>query len=108
MRAVPAPRIPVAGWGTSSGHSRSKAEVVERRDAVCLRPYAHRSRACNMRVGELDVALAIERHRDALSVEVHPQDMPAIRHDWRRDILDGVSTPTHRVVERDVVLERVG
>ena len=68
--------------------SRPVRERVERRDAVGLGPDAHRTRAGNVRVVELDVRLAVERHLDAGAREVDAQRMPRAARDRRVDVLD--------------------
>src|SRR5262249_43989491 len=92
----------------SFGWTRTVAEAVEDGHAVRLGPHADRARAGDVRVVELDVALAVERDRDARAAELAAQDVPPSLRDRSVDVLDRVPATVLRVVDRHVVLERVG
>src|SRR5882762_9379815 len=87
---------------------RAVAEIVEQRHAVRLGPYADRTRACDVVVVRLDVLPAVQAHAHLLPGEVHAQRMPRVARYRRIDVLDRVAPAVDRVVERHIVLERVG
>src|SRR5262249_17375576 len=86
---------------------RAVAEVVERGHAVGLGPQPHRARTGDMAVLEVDVPRAVERNTDALARELDAQRMPCVGRHRRLDILERVALALARVVEGDVVPERV-
>src|SRR5436189_5049800 len=61
-----------------------------------------------MIVAELNVRLAIQQDLDVLAGEFDAQNMPSVRCDRRIDILDRDSSTIGSVIERHVVLKRVG
>src|SRR5467141_1074511 len=84
------------------------AEVIKQRHAVRLGPHAHRARSSDMAVIGLDVRLAVEDYADLLSRELHAQRVPDVPGHRRIHVFDRVAPSVRRVVERYVVLERVG
>src|SRR5262252_7985934 len=61
-----------------------------------------------MRVVHLDILLAVVDHADLCSGEFYAERVPGIAGDGRVDVLERVAPSVRGVVERDVVLERVG
>src|SRR4051812_17306775 len=94
--------------GRGGSLRRTVAEVVEGRHAVCLRPQADRARAADMDVLQVDVRLAIQRDADLRLRELDAQRMPHVARNRCIHVLKRVAPPVRRVIERDVVLERVG
>src|SRR5689334_290634 len=92
----------------SRGLLDAVGEVVEERHAVGLGPHADRARPRDMVVLELDAGRAVEGNADARAGEPDRERMPLPRGDGRRHILDRGAAAILRVVERDVVLERIG
>src|SRR5688500_3636947 len=87
---------------------RAEAEVVERGHAVGLGPKPDRARSLDVLVLNVDVGLAVQRNADARRREFNPQRVPHVPRDRRVDVPDRDAAATLRVVQRDVVLERVG
>src|SRR6266853_6950727 len=87
---------------------RAVADIVEQRHAVRLGPYTDRTRARDVVVVRLDVLLAVQTDAHLLAREVHAQRMPRVARYRRIDVLDRVAPSIHRVIERHIVLERVG
>src|SRR4029450_8464704 len=86
---------------------RSIHKIIERRDAVRLRPDAHLSRILERVVVPVERFLAVERHREMGALKIHTQRMPLVgRHLQARPLLLGPAA-VDRVVDGDVVLERV-
>jgi hypothetical protein len=83
-------------------------ELAEGRHAVGLGPDADATGAADVVVAEIDVALAVERDADLRAGELDPQRVPLAARDRRIDVLEGLADAARGVVERDVVLERVG
>src|SRR5258706_3596792 len=86
----------------------SVTEIVERRDAVRLRPDADRAGARNVIVRLLDVGLAVEQHLDSLAGELDAQRVPAVGRHGCVNILDRMAPAAGGVIERHVVFQRVG
>jgi hypothetical protein len=84
------------------------SEVVEQDDAVGLGPYADGAGASNVIVVGVDIGLAVQRHADMPAGKLDPQRMPRSAGDRRVDILDGDAPARLRVVERDIVFQRIG
>lgn len=61
-----------------------------------------------MRIVELDRALAIERDGDVRAGELHQQRVPGAARDRGIDVLQRVPPAFLRVIERDVILQRIG
>src|SRR6202008_1427927 len=87
---------------------RAVTEIVEYGDAVGLGPYADRARAGDVRIVQLDVALAVERNSDVRADELDMQHVPGVRGNRGVDVLDRDAPAVLGVIERDVVLQRVG
>src|SRR5258708_5257309 len=84
------------------------AEVIKQRHAVRLGPYAHGAGAGDVVVVHLDVGLAVEDYADPLARELHAQRVPDVAGNRRIHVFDRVAPSVRRVVERYVVLKRVG
>src|SRR5438132_9257201 len=102
---MPAARAPAALGAASKRLFRSfscaaVAEIVEDGDAVGLGPHADRAGAGDVRVFQVDVALAVERHGDAAACELDAQPVPLVLRDRGIDILDGDAAPALAVIER--------
>src|SRR4029434_1955460 len=96
-------------WGRSPDAGESAvAELVEQRYAVRLGPDADRAGAGDMIVFHLDVRLAVEWHAELLAGELHSQRMPGVARNRRIDVLERSATAVLRIVQRHVVLQRVG
>jgi hypothetical protein len=83
-------------------------EVVERGNAVGFGPDADGTGPCNPLIVDLDVALAVERDPDVLAGELDAERVPLVAGYRGVDILDRVPATILRVVQRDVVLQRIG
>ena len=83
-------------------------KATEGGHAIGLGPDASTAGAGDMAVVQLDVALAVQRNRDMRSGKFDTQGVPRGRSHWRIDVLDGLTTATLDVVQRDVVLQRIG
>src|SRR6267154_4790649 len=83
-------------------------EIVEQRHAVRLGPHTDCARSDNVVVVRLDVLLAVQAHAHLRPGEIHAQRMPRVARYRRIDVLDGVAPSVRRVIQRHVVLERVG
>src|SRR5215471_10085252 len=103
--ATPASSIPSV---QSSSGRRAVGEIVKRGDAVGFRPYTDCAGARDVGVVLLDVGLAVEDDADPRPLEFHAQNVPNIRPDGCVHILDRDPPPALGVVERHIVLERVG
>src|SRR6266851_6372755 len=84
------------------------SEIVERRHAVGFRPHADRTWTRDVAVVQLDIGFAIEQDADPGALELGAQRVPGIARHRRIDIFDRPATAALGVVERDVVLERIG
>src|SRR5712691_11613143 len=84
------------------------AEVIKQRHAVRLGPHAHGAGAGDVVVVHLDVGLAVEDYADPLPRELHAQRVPDVPGNRRIHVFDRVAPSVRRVVERYVVLKRVG
>jgi len=96
------------GYEALLGRYRAVAEIVKRGNAVGLRPDPDAPRSRNVLVVSLDVDLAVERDANSLAGELHAQRVPLILRHRRVRILDRDPTSILRVIERDVVFQRVG
>src|SRR5258705_9692628 len=61
-----------------------------------------------MTILEVDIRLAVERDADLRPGELDPQPVPDVPRHRRVHVLQRVAAPVRGVVERDVVLERIG
>src|SRR4029077_14848606 len=59
-------------------------------------------------VVHFDVRLAVEDHADPLARELDAQRVPGVAGHRRIDVFQRIAPPLRRVVERYVVLQRVG
>src|SRR5205085_12167665 len=59
-------------------------------------------------VGEVDIALAVERHRDLRAGELDAKRVPLARRDGRIDVLQRLAAAARGVIQRYVVLECIG
>src|SRR5467141_4229430 len=84
------------------------AEVIKQRHAVRLGPHAHCARAGDVVVVHLDVGLAVEDNADPLARELHAQRVPGVAGNRRIDVFQRVAPSVRRVIERYVVLQRIG
>src|SRR6266705_2816108 len=98
----------VAAGDKSVARGGTVGEVVERGNAVRLRPYANRPRPADMIILLFDIDLAVQSDANALPGKFHFQRVPLVLRHRRVDILDGVTSSVLRVVERNVVLQGVG
>src|SRR5207249_2002320 len=97
-----------ASTRSSFGYRPSESKDVKRTDAVGLGPHANCAGACYMLVLEIDVRFSVKRYRDSSAAKVHAQHVPYVACNGCGNILDRVSSATRGVVERDIVLKRVG
>src|SRR5258708_6503495 len=98
----------VSGSPEGSACPYAVTEIVEQRHAVRLGPHTDRARSGNVIVLRLDVLLAIQTHAHLPPGEIHAERMPGVAGNGRIDVLDRVAPAVARVVERHVVLERIG
>src|SRR5262245_61681590 len=117
--AGPVPRQPsanaaVAAIAATQAISVAAAErllrpirkVIELRHAVRFRPDADFPRILERLVVPLERLLSVERHREMIALEVHPQGMPLVRRDLQVGALLLGPPAVDRVVDGDIVLER--
>src|SRR5262245_34419001 len=103
------PQGPSAGVPYARSLSRGGpiAEVVEQGHAVGLRPDADCTRPGDMVVLQFDIGLTVEDDANLLPGEFHSESLPSSL--WHRciDILERPATAFLRVVQGDVVLQRI-
>src|SRR6266567_4976503 len=92
----------------SAARGGTVGEVIERGNAIRLRPYAHCPRPADVIILLLDIDLAVQSDANAFPGKFHSQRMPLVLRHGRVDILDGVTSSVLRVVERNIVFQRVG
>src|SRR5438067_1505261 len=101
-------RAKIAVRRRSLSGRRAVLEVVERGDTVGLRPHADAPSSGDPIVLDVDIGLAAERDANSPSCEVDAQRVPAIFLHRGIDVFDRIASAVLRVIERNVVLERIG
>src|SRR6266508_6591026 len=95
----------------SRGSSRALfpviTEIIEGGDAVRFGPDANCTGPIDVVVVGFDVAFAVERDVDPASGKLDAQRVPLVACDRRIDVFDRDAPTVARVIERDVVLERI-
>src|SRR5438552_10385442 len=92
----------------SAARGRTVGEVIERGNAIRLRPYANCPRPGDVIIFLLDIDLAVQSDSNTPPDKFHFQCVPLVLRHRRVDILDSVTSSVLSVVERNVVLQRVG
>src|ERR1700682_137026 len=83
-------------------------EIVKRSHAVRLGPDSNGTWADNVLIVQLDVHVSIQCDLYPLAAEFDAQAVPLILRDRSIDVFDGIPAAVLRVVQRHIVLERVG
>src|SRR5262245_8201 len=87
---------------------RAVREIIKDRHAVSLRPDADLAGILEGLIVPVERLLTVEAHGEVTPLELDPQRVPLVRGDFHvRSLLLGTA-PVDRVIDRDVVFQRVG
>src|SRR5262245_22188073 len=86
---------------------RAIREIVERRDAVRLRPETHLASLLEGLIVPLDCLLTVEGDREVTALKIHAERVPLVRRDLHVGALLLGPPAVDGVIDRDVVFERV-